>query len=877
MRCVRRISVLGLAVALLLGAGGCGNDSASNAYVVLRVEAITGPLPAGGGAPFTITGSRFLSVAGADVTVRFVAEAGTPFDGGTSASKEVPGVATSNTTVTGLSPSSGGLTFNAFVTVILPSTAKGTSKTPIAMFLGGPPMPMDDEYDAIGNVQLDVSVAEGLLANDEPMNVYPVSNAPALTTTTMGGTLSVNADGSFTYDAPLGFEGVDTFDYEVDGGSAMASVTITVTDVVWFVDSDAAGGGDGRDSSPFDSLAAFDAVNGGGGGEDPEEDDYVFLFNRGVPYAGNVALENGQQLIGQGVDLVVGSVTVVAGTGMNSQIEASTGSAVSLGSDNTLRGLDIGNTAGAGIMGVNAGALTVSDCTLNTTGGEGLLISNAVAADFALDAVTVDNSASGDDGIQLVGNTGAFTFSDVDVTTGSGAGISLSGSGVVSITGTNNVISSTTGTALIVTNTTIGAAGLTFTSISVDGAPNGIVLSDTGSLGGLTVTGDGGGVANASGGQILNTTGVGIDLSSCTDVLLSQMDVTDSASHGIRLVGVTNFTFRDADITGAGSMDDEHGISASNLFGTSLLENVTFDQINEDGIELVNTMADDGTTDALTVDDCSFLQHTGAGFAEHGIDVQATGTSDVTLELGAETLFKLNANGAVGVIATSTGTSTLRVTIDDCDFDAVDAFGSGCVELKGTGASSAIFTVSNSRFDDSFFTAIIANCDDTATTTVTIENNDIDQDTGNGGFGISLRQDGDGLLTALVDNNTIQDTGFDAIRVNARDGAAGDRALNATITNNLVVNAPSTFGAGIAAIVADDNALRLHVSGNDVVGSGTTSPFDDDIFLDADDTATMSVTQTSAADVSTQNTNATVGIGAGIGTINFDAGITPAP
>jgi len=51
-----------------------------------------------------------------------------------------------------------------------------------------------------------------------------------------------------------------------------------------------------------------------------EDNDYIYLFNRGAAYAGNVTLENGQQLIGQGVDLVVGLITVVVGTGMNSGI-----------------------------------------------------------------------------------------------------------------------------------------------------------------------------------------------------------------------------------------------------------------------------------------------------------------------------------------------------------------------------------------------------------------------------------------------------------------------------------------------------------------------------------------------------------------------------
>ena len=41
-------------------------------------------------------------------------------------------------------------------------------------------------------------------------------------------------------------------------------------------------------------------------------------------------------------------------------------------------------------------------------------------------------------------------------------------------------------------NTTIGASGLTFRSISANGGANGIVLNNTGTTAGLTVTGNGG-------------------------------------------------------------------------------------------------------------------------------------------------------------------------------------------------------------------------------------------------------------------------------------------------------------------------------------------------------------------------------------------------
>src|SRR5262245_14935010 len=68
-----------------------------------------------------------------------------------------------------------------------------------------------------------------------------------------------------------------------------------------------------------------------------------------------------------------------------------------------------------------------------------------------------------------------------------------------------NVLSSTGGTALSVVNTTIGANCMNFKSISANGGNHGIVLTST--SGNLTVTGDGTGQANGSGGTIQNITG----------------------------------------------------------------------------------------------------------------------------------------------------------------------------------------------------------------------------------------------------------------------------------------------------------------------------------------------------------------------------------
>ena len=80
--------------------------------------------------------------------------------------------------------------------------------------------------------------------------------------TTLGGVVTLNADGSFLYTTPVGFTGGDD-DFVVDAGaSGTAAVTITVTNLVWFVDNTEPPGGLGLSYSPFSNLQAAESTSG---------------------------------------------------------------------------------------------------------------------------------------------------------------------------------------------------------------------------------------------------------------------------------------------------------------------------------------------------------------------------------------------------------------------------------------------------------------------------------------------------------------------------------------------------------------------------------------------------------------------------------------
>ena len=81
----------------------------------------------------------------------------------------------------------------------------------------------------------------------------------------------------------------------------------------------------------------------------------------------------------------------------------------------------------------------------------------------------------------------------------------------------------------------------------------------------MTVTGDGTGVENGSGGLITNTTGVGISLTS-TRASFTQLRISNTGGHGINVSSVTNFTYQDASIVNAADGNDEQAINLLNTF-----------------------------------------------------------------------------------------------------------------------------------------------------------------------------------------------------------------------------------------------------------------------------------------------------------------------
>jgi VCBS repeat-containing protein len=109
----------------------------------------------------------------------------------------------------------------------------------------------NDSYAVAQDTTLSVS-APGVLANDTDANGDPLSASKV--TDPANGSLTLNANGSFTYTPAAGFNGTDTFTYRASDG-ALQSNTATVTITV----SPSGGGGPPLTFAPIDDATVKQA------------------------------------------------------------------------------------------------------------------------------------------------------------------------------------------------------------------------------------------------------------------------------------------------------------------------------------------------------------------------------------------------------------------------------------------------------------------------------------------------------------------------------------------------------------------------------------------------------------------------------------------
>ena len=415
----------------------------------------------------------------------------------------------------------------------------------VTVTVGSEPIANADSYNVVGNVSISPNSAAGILSNDTGGGLFVsavngnVGNVGAAVVTGGGGNLTVNANGSFTYNPAPGFTGSDNFTYTADNGFSTPTgakmVTLNVAGVVWFVNNNAILNGDGRLSSPFKLITN---VTGTAAGQT------IFLYESATAYSGSITLLGTQKLIGQDASHSLETITGLtpnatysaqfpamnSGNGTVVSMTATNANIVTLNSGNTIRGMTVSNAGTAKkITGSSFGTLTLGnaatpDVILNGTGQaldlqsgtlaggltslattssatQGLLI-QSVAGTYNFGQTTVSGSTSqgilislassitptfglttvsaGTDGVSIQGNTGNVTFSSLGITTTNGVGLlGTNNTGQIIVTTNTSGISATGGAAISLSQASgISTVNLNFSGLTSTGGTNGVLLNN---------------------------------------------------------------------------------------------------------------------------------------------------------------------------------------------------------------------------------------------------------------------------------------------------------------------------------------------------------------------------------------------------------------
>ena len=405
----------------------------------------------------------------------------------------------------------------------------------------------------------------------------------------------------------------------------------------------------------------------------------------------------------------------------------------------------------------------------------------------------------------------------------------------ITVSGSDNDLTSTNGTALNVANVTIGAGGIIFKSInSGAGANNGIVLDKTGASGGLTVTGtgaagSGGTISGKTGGDGSTTCGTGIYLNSTRNVSLASMNIQGNQNYGIRGINVTGFTLDNSTVgtttangtsntadLDAANYQGEGSVRFFNLLGTATISNSTLDNgfsktlavVNNTGtltnLAITNSVLKNSLT-AATASDAQYLEAEGAGTV-----------ANLTISGGTQfTAFLQNAIQTTALAGAAMNIVISGITIKNTNTSYVNA--SNAMVLNGTGTNTFVtFDISGSSFTHGdgvtvgatnpgrILTAGMINGAGTfygKIRTSTFGTNGVARSGGGpGADSIGLFAGGNdgtnGGSRFLIEDSTIQQYGQAGIQIGAVDGNA---TIDATIQGN-IIRQPGTIAGGAFAV-----------------------------------------------------------------------------
>jgi hypothetical protein len=400
------------------------------------------------------------------------------------------------------------------------AAAVGGSNPSTSFTVYVPPVIGGDSSQVMGNTTASSPVTPDVDANDIGLNgeAIAISTTGALATV-RGGTLTLAANGTFSYLPPAGNVLRDSVQYTIGDSHLSSSGFIKLRFVgrVWYVENSFGGAATGRDVSPFTSVAAAEAVA-------VANDSILVRTGSGVTAGGT--LKNGQLLRGQGhsaafTTTLNGQAVTLLPTGTAPRV----GNLV-LGSNNTLRGLRVETTSGKALDGPTIGNLSMTEGSIGATNGpafdlalgtiamtlDSLRSTNSTLSGISISSVTGNVTINGGTASSITGvNTNAVSISNspaqslnfsfpgaISKTSAGNNGIQIGGGGTIQFTGPSIVLNTGNGIGISILNST---GTISFADSVKITTTSGTGLSYTGG-GTLTLAGPNNSISSSSGSAL---------------------------------------------------------------------------------------------------------------------------------------------------------------------------------------------------------------------------------------------------------------------------------------------------------------------------------------------------------------------------------------
>jgi hypothetical protein len=681
-----------------------------------------------------------------------------------------------------------------------------------------PIVPAAATYQAVGNSSLGIPANIGLLANVYSINGSgpngqgaPLAMVATTVAGSQGGSVTVATDGSFSYLTSTTYvsAGATTEDFTISVGDGLAGnvvpVQVNVPFHVWHVRPGFAGTSNGQQNTPYKDFSptSGQGVQSVAGASD------IILVQTGTGVATGGGLASGQTVYGAGASApmtytpVAGYRNAGIGIGLITIGAAPQIGALTLNSDNTLRGLAITTSTATALEGAPFGTLTVSETSLNATGRTALILGTGALAGSGFSSITSTGgtnnlsfngvstsgtvslgsgamSGASSDAFKIANSDGTFTYSGSIANTATLA-INLNGitGGGVTLSGNINSLASP-GKGVQFVNSSGGSVTLSGTEVGIStAAGNGVHLNANSGSAALSIA--------AGALQVATTTGIGVNSTTGGTLSISGSNNTINSTTGTAI----NFS---TIVVGAS------GIAFNSVSSGGGTNNISIQSAAGSGSITLGTGALSGASGAS-----AFVSGGSAPISYAG-SVSKTSTGQL-ISVGNRTAGNVTFSGDLSC-TTSCGSALGAIRVASVTGGTVTF--SGATKTLTTGATNAVILSSNTGGTMAFPNGGLA-----ITTT---------------GTAVAFASTGGGALTVSGANNTIGAAG-QAINFNGGSiGAAGVTFASVTSaggTNNIGLTGVSGTGAmdfGDGALSGGTNAFVISGTNvNAVLYSGSIS------------------------------------------------------